>query len=259
MLAVFSRFHEVGPFTFVVAFLAGVISFLSPCVLPLVPGYLSIVTGLDIADLEAPRAAQYRRIAGTTGLFVLGFALVNIPLGITASLIGSTFQEHQVLLTRIGGVFVLAFSAFLIGSVFLKAPWLYREFKLHPRLGALGWATPIVVGAAFAFGWSPCVGPIYGSILTLAGESGRAGTGAALLAFYTLGLGVPFLVCGLALGTLRPLLLGMRKHLPAVVIGSALVMAVFGVLLVTNQLADLERSLSTFLRDHGLGWIVDLG
>jgi cytochrome c-type biogenesis protein len=259
LLALFSRFDHVGPLTYGLAFAGGVVSFLSPCVLPLVPGYLSVVTGLDLATLEGDSRKHLGRIVASTGLFVFGFALVWVPYGVAASAVGSLLHRHQEQLTRVSGVMILAFSAFLVGSVFLKAPWLYQELRFHPRLGALGRAAPVVLGAAFAFGWTPCIGPVLGSILTIAGNSGRAFTGATLLLAYTLGLGVPFLACGLALGSLGGLLKRVRKHFSMIVIGSAAVMAIFGFLLVTNQLATLSNHLSDFLRHHGFAWLVNLG
>jgi cytochrome c-type biogenesis protein len=259
VLALFKQFDSVHPFTFVIAFLGGIVSFLSPCVLPLVPGYLSIVTGIDLPTLEQRGHGQYGRIVLSTSLFVAGFAAVWVPLGAGASALGSVFHNHQVALTRISGVFVLLFAGFLIGSLFLRAPWLYQEMRFHPRANALGRAAPVVIGAAFAFGWTPCIGPVLGSIQTIAVNDGRPEVGAALLLVYTLGVGVPFLIVGLAFGALGGALRGVRRHFTWIVAVSALVMAAFGFLLVTNQLSVLSAHLQHFLQDHGMSWLVNLG
>ena len=137
----------------------------------------------------------------------------------------------------------------------MRAPWLYQEKRFHPQLGGLGMAAPFVLGAAFAFGWTPCSGPVLGSILTIAAQHNRAWTGGSLLMAYTLGLGLPFLACGLALGTLSGLMRRVKPHLGALVIVSSAVMAVFGVLLLTDQLATLNSHLSSVLDHVGLGWL----
>ncbi len=254
---VFHRFESVGPGSFLIAFAAGVLSFLSPCVLPLVPGYISIVTGLDLPTLSESRRSNRRRVTITTSLFVAGFAIVYVPIGTAAGAFGSALRTHQAALTRTSGVLLLAFAVFLGASVVVKAPWIYQEFRFHPRFARAGRGAPIVLGAAFAFGWTPCVGPIAGSATTIAAESGRAWTGAALLAVYTLGLGLPFLICGLALSTTTNLLRRVRRHFGAIIVASAIIMAIFAMLLITNQFAILNQHLSNFLQDHGMSWIKD--
>src|SRR4029078_4227337 len=181
LLALGSRISDVNTFAYLAALGGGVVSFLSPCVLPLLPGYLSIVTGLDIATLEQGRAAHTRRIVGTTSLFIAGFGTVYMLLGLTAASIGQPLRDHQVVLTRISGAIMLSMALFLIGSTFLRAPWLYQEKRFHPHLGHYGAAAPLVAGVAFGFGWSPCLGPILGSILGIAGSQERIWAGASLL------------------------------------------------------------------------------
>ena len=253
----FSRFHDVGPLTYFVAFAGGVLSFLSPCVLPLVPGYVSVVTGLDVGALADERRTNRRRIVITTSLFILGFALVYVPIGAAFGGLGATFKGNKIVLTRVSGVVVVAFALFLAGSVVAKAPWLYREMRFHPRLGALGKGAPVIIGAAFAFGWTPCVGPVSGSIITIATESGRAWTGATLLTAYTLGLGLPFMLVGLGIARMQVLMSRIRQHLDKLVVLSAIVMFGFGMLLVTNQLSTLNQNLTHFLDDHGMSWVKD--
>ncbi len=257
--AVFHRFDgttdHIGAPTYLLAFVAGIASFLSPCVLPLVPGYVSMVTGLDLSTLEGDTSGHRRQIVVTTGLFVAGFAAIYVPFGMAAAVFGGFLHRHQHQFTRASGVLVLAFAVFLAGSVVLRAPWLYQEKRFHPKLGGLGKAAPFVLGAAFAFGWTPCSGPVLGSILTIAAQHGRAWTGGSLLFAYTLGLGLPFLACGLALGSMTGVLRRVRPHFGALIVLSSLVMAIFGVLLITDQLAALNSHLSNFLDHIGLSWL----
>jgi cytochrome c-type biogenesis protein len=260
LLALGSRISDVNVFAYLAALGGGVVSFLSPCVLPLLPGYLSIVTGLDIATLEeGGRRAHTRRIIGTTSLFIAGFGTVYVLLGLTAASIGQPLRDHQVALTRISGALMFAMALFLIGSIFLRAPWLYQEKRFHPQLGRYGAAAPVVAGVAFGFGWSPCFGPILGSILGIAGSQERVWAGASLLAVYSIGLGLPFLVAGLALDRAAGTLGWVKRHFPLIVIGSAVVLATFGILLMFDELSRLSGDLQRWLTDAHLDWIVNLG
>ncbi len=258
-LLALERIQRVGPISYLVAFAGGVVSFLSPCVLPLVPGYLSMVTGLDISTLEKDSRAHLGGIAATTGVFVAGFGSVFVLLGLSASAIGGALRDHQDTLTRVSGALMLAMAIFLAGSTFLRLPWLYQEKRFHPQFGRFGKAAPFVAGAAFAFGWSPCIGPVLGSILTIAADSGRAWTGATLLGAYTLGLGLPFLVTGLALGSLGGALAWVKRHSQVVVLGSAALLGAFGVLLMLDQISALTRELQRSLDGTPLEWLVELG
>ncbi len=259
VLALFSRFENVSPGAYFFAFAGGFVSFLSPCVLPLVPGYVSMVTGLDIATLQEGSRAHLARIVGTTALFIAGFGVVFVLLGLSASSLGSTLIENKTLLTRLSGAVMLAMALFLLGSMFLRAPWLYQEKRFHPQLGRFGTAAPVVAGIAFGFGWSPCIGPILGSILGIAARQDRVWAGGSLLAVYTLGLGVPFLVVGLALGRVGGALAWVKRHFGVILVGSSLVLAVFGVLLVFNELSRVTADLQRALDNTGLDWLVNLG
>ncbi len=253
------RIEQVSPFSYAVAFLGGVVSFLSPCVLPLVPGYLSMVTGLDVSTLEKDSRSHLGGIAATTGVFVAGFGAVFVLLGLSASAVGAALRDHQDTLTRFSGALMLAMAIFLAGSTFLRLPWLYQEKRFQPQFGRFGRAAPFVAGAAFAFGWSPCIGPVLGSILTIAADSGRAWSGATLLGAYTLGLGLPFLATGLALGSLGGALTWVRRHSQTIVLGSAALLGAFGVLLMLDQLSTLTRELQRALDGTPLEWLVELG
>ncbi len=253
------EFDQVSAGAYLIAFVGGAIAFLSPCVLPLAPGYLSMVSGLDLATLEEGGRRHWGRIVATTGLFVAGFGIVFTLLGFSASTVGGALFDNQDLLTRISGGVMLAMAAFMLGSIFLKAPWLYRELRFHPRLGAWGKGAPFVLGVAFGFGWSPCIGPTLTSVLAIAGAEGKGFAGATLMLTYSLGLGVPFLVLGLALGRLTTTLSFVKRHFTGIVIASSLVLAGFGWLLVTDSLADLSAEMSKFLQDTPLEWLVELG
>jgi cytochrome c-type biogenesis protein len=253
------RIDTVSPLAYFLAFGGGVISFLSPCVLPLVPGYLSIVTGLDITTLREESRRYNGEIVRTTGLFILGFGTVFVILGLSASAVGSALAGQQDLLTRVSGAVMLGFALFLAGSVFLRAPWLYGELRFHPKLARYGRAAPVMMGVAFAFGWTPCLGPVLGSILTIAADSQRAWAGATLLGAYTLGLGLPFLACGLALGRLTGALDWVKRHMSAIVVMSAAVMVVFGLLLLFNLLSRANAEVTKVLDAVHLSWLVNLG
>ncbi len=249
----------VTPITYAVAFGGGLISFASPCVLPLVPGYLSIITGLDVGELQESKRSNMWAVTRDTGLFVLGFGIVFVLLGVSATSIGSFVFDQQILLTRISGALVLGMALFMLGSIYLQAPWLYQEMRFHPSLGRYGRAAPTVAGAAFGFGWTPCIGPVLTSILAIAAASGRASTGAGLLAAYTLGLGLPFLATGLLMGRLTGSLAWVQRHLQTIVIVSSLSLALFGVLLISNQLIRITSWLQELLGAIGLDFLVELG
>jgi cytochrome c-type biogenesis protein len=259
LLALGSRISDVNALAYLAAFGGGVVSFLSPCVLPLVPGYVSMVTGLDIATLQDDSRGNARRIIATTALFVSGFAAVFVALGLSASAFGQLLRDHQSLLTRISGAVMLAMGLFLLGSMFLRAPWLYQEKRFAPQLGRFGTAAPVVAGAAFGFGWSPCIGPILGSILGIAATQDRVVAGATLLIAYSLGLGVPFLMTGLLLGRLGGAFGWVKRHFPLIVGTAAAVLCLFGVLLMFDQLPRVSAELQRWLTDANLEWLVELG
>jgi cytochrome c-type biogenesis protein len=259
LLAALSRIDSVDPLAYLTAFGGGVVSFLSPCVLPMVPAYLSMVTGLDVATIQEGRRENAVAVLRTTALFVVGFGAVFVALGLSATALGSVLFDYQETLTRISGAVMLAMAMFLAGSLFLQAPWLYQERRFHPRFGAFGGAAPLVIGAAFGFGWTPCIGPVLGSIILIASTTGRAWAGGTLLAAYALGLGVPFLVSGVALGRLEGAFMFVKRHFPAIVLTSAVVLGVFGVVLVLDQFSYLTARLQHVLDATGLDWIVNLG
>jgi len=174
-----------------IAFAAGVLGFFSPCILPLIPGYLSFVCGLSLDELETGRIGHRGRVLGATALFVIGFSVIFTALGASASLAGSFVLSNRDLLSRLGGAIVILFGLTVLGVVAI--PGLARERRILITRRPTGWIGVLLVGMAFGFAWTPCVGPILGAILTLAATTERAGGGAVLLFVYSLGLGLPFL------------------------------------------------------------------
>ncbi len=226
------------------------------------PGYLSVITGLDITKAHSAEGSRWERlwpIARSTSLFILGFSAVFIGLGMSASALGNVLFDNQIWLTRISGFLVFAMGFFLLGSLLTTDPRYFKEARFHPNLGKFGPAAPTVAGAAFGFGWTPCIGPVLGSILTLAATTDGTFTGGTLLAAYSLGLGVPFLATGLLFGHLSGAFAWVKRNMRTIVIISAVSLIGFGVLLMTNQLIRITTTLQELLRSVGLEWIVNLG
>ena len=184
--------------SYIFAFLAGIVSFLSPCVLPLIPGYVSMVSKMSFEELtDGSMKGKTTRIFFPSLLFVLGFSFVFVSLGAGASFVGNFIHENKVLLLRISGVIIILFGLFSMDI--LKISHLYRERRINIPQSNLGLIGTFLLGIAFGFGWTPCVGPILASILLYASTAEGAGKGASLLFVYSIGLGLPFLLTGLAL------------------------------------------------------------
>jgi len=215
--------------SFALAFLAGLLSFLSPCVLPLIPSYVGFLTGLTLEELEARRGTAFLH-----GLwFVAGFSLVFIVLGVTASALGVWLLHSQVWIGRIGGAVVILFGLYLLGL--LRPAFLMRERKVQLARKPLGYAGSALVGVTFGAAWTPCIGPILGAILTLAAAQASVGHGAALLAVYSIGLAIPFLVTALALDRFLVWFQRFRPYLVWVERIAGVVLIVLGLLLVTDR------------------------
>lgn len=231
-----------GGLSLPVAFLAGLVSFLSPCVLPLLPAYLSFMTGLtttELAESDRPTA----RVLVPSLLFVLGFTIVFVGLGASASLLGQFLAAYRGIVERIAGVVVVAFGVLMLGIV--KVPWLYGEARVDMgRARSFGRGAALVMGMAFAAGWTPCVGPILGSILALAGQSQSAVQGALLLVVYSAGLGVPFVLVALLFGRARPLLAWMGRHALTLNRAAGIILVAIGLLLFTGRLSLLTNLLA---------------
>lgn len=242
-----------------VAFGGGIISFLSPCVLPIVPGYLSFISGVSVAELEEGDDRPLLRIAVNTGLFIAGFTLVFTLLFLTTTAVSDVIFRNQEELTRIAGLLVFLMALYLAGSQLVNAPGMYREFRFHPHLERFGPVAAPVAGAAFGLGWTPCIGPVLASVLTVASTQDETARGALLLIAYSLGLGVPFLVLGLALGRLAGVLGWFRRHSRAITLVSAALLGAFGVVLMLNRLPWVTVRLQQALETVGLDRLVSLG
>jgi len=228
--------------TSVVAFTAGVFSFLSPCVLPLVPSYISFVAGMSLQEFEGGKEGKIRRaIFLNAVLFILGFSAVFIALGASFSLLGQLLLGSIDVVRKVAGILIILFGLFIAGI--LKVPFLMRERRLQLQERPAGYLGAVLVGAAFGAGWIPCVGPILGSILTLAGTSETAGRGVALLTAYSLGLGVPFLLSALALNGFNRFLQRFRPYMRLMEVGAGFLLVLIGVLLFTGYLTLLNSYL----------------
>lgn len=220
------------------AFIAGILTFLAPCTLPLVPGYLGFISGVSLEDLNDPtKTKRIRRKIFLNGLFfILGFSAVFIVLGTLAGLAGQALFPYRVWLGRIGGIFVILFGLFMLNV--LKIPFLSKEVQIKaPAFFKRGNAlNSLVLGSAFGLGWTPCVGPILGSILTLAAASTTVSQGAILLSVFSLGLSVPFLVITLTIGSASAYLKRISKYLNVVSAIGGLFLIFLGILLLTNKL-----------------------
>jgi cytochrome c-type biogenesis protein len=222
-----------------VAFAAGVVSFLSPCVLPLVPGYVSMLSGASIEELKAGAGpALVARIFRNSIAFVVGFSVVFITLGASATAVGRFLLAQRTVFNIAAGVIIIIFGLHLTGLV--KIPLLYREARMNtgaPRRGLLG---AFLLGFAFAFGWTPCIGPILTGILALAATRETVFQGMFLLAVYSAGLAIPFVLTGLGLSQFLKFYSGFRKHLHVVEVASGVLLIALGVLMAFNKLTMIS-------------------
>lgn len=244
--------NDLGQATFliqaVVAFGGGVISFVSPCVLPLLPGYLAMMSGYSTAEIAEGNVSTARMLR-TVGLFVAGFTVVFAVLGATATGLSQMINRNLPDITRIAGFVVIVFGLLIVlMAVTNRGPMaaLSRERRFDVRPSRLGSFAPPVMGMAFAFGWTPCVGPILTVVLANAATQDTVGRGVGLLVAYSLGLGIPFLVAGLGL---MKLFSRMGRWLQPITIASGLALAAFGVVMVTGTLNDWSAELSRFFID----------
>lgn len=234
----------------VAAFVAGVVSFLSPCVLPLIPGYLSFMTGLTSTELADSDAHRTGDLLVPALLFVLGFSLVFVGLGASASVLGRFLSQHHAIIEKVAGIVVVLFGVLMLGIV--KIPGLYGEARFDlARARSFGRGAGIVMGMAFAAGWTPCVGPILGSILLLASATGSAARGALLLFAYSMGLGVPFLLVALLFARAAPLLRWLNRHSLIVNRVAGIVLIAVGVLIFSGKFTLIASWLTRFVPTFG--------
>ena len=232
------------------ALAAGFVSFLSPCVLPLVPGYLSAVTGVMPNELDR---APMRRVLGPSLLFVASFSAIFIVLGLGATALGSTLNEHRPQLELVSGGVIIALGLFFLSTPFIAR--INKEWRVDALMERAGRGGPVVAGAAFAIAWTPCVGPTLASILAAASTSATVGHGGVLLAFYSAGLAVPFLLTALAFDRATSAFRWIREHYVLVTGVSGAVLVLMGVLMLTGELTRLNVQAQSLLQDLGLDFL----
>jgi len=241
--------------TVVAAFAVGFVSFISPCVLPLVPGYLSAVSGVSVSELQRGERSLLRVLAPAV-VFCMSFTAVFVALGMTATGLGSALQDSRGTLDQIAGGVIVA-----LGVLFLLTPFvpkLNREWRPDALLSRAGSGGPLIAGAAFAFAWTPCIGPTLGAILTAASTQDSVGGGAVLLLFYSLGLSIPFLLTALAFTRAWGAFRWLRDRYVAITAVSGVVLIAMGVLLLTGELTRLNSEAQQALDSLGLNLFGEL-
>ena len=223
----------------IIAFGAGLISFLSPCVLPLIPGYISYISGESLGDI----VEKQKKILLKTVLFSLGFSLVFISFGATASFIGNLLLEYSNSLRIVAGLVIIIFSLQLIGILNLN--FLNKEKRIYTKNYSNNLFFPLMVGAAFGFGWTPCIGPVLGSILALSATETTIVSGVILLSFYSLGLAIPFILSGYYMTIFLNSKKGFSKHYSKVKKGGGIILLITGVLILTNSIQVISYYILT--------------
>lgn len=235
-----------GPGLFL-AVAAGFVSFISPCCLPLVPGYLATVCGKSADERSANLTVVLRSLT-----FIAGFAAVFIALGMSATALGSLLRDNQLMLRKVAGVAIVVLGLFFIASVFVTR--LNQEWRPAGLLERAGRSGPLLAGVAFAFAWTPCVGPTLGAILGLASLEQSTAQGAGLLAAYSVGLAVPFLLSAIAFGAAQRGFGWLKRHYAAIQVASGLLLVVMGVLVLTDELFRLNIEAQRALNELGLNF-----
>ncbi len=226
---------------------AGLVSFLSPCVLPLVPGYLSAVTGVSVSELDR---AERHRVLVPSLVFVASFSTIFILLGLTATGIGQTLQDHRDTLEKIAGAVIIAMGVLFVASLFIVR--LNREWRVDALMSRAGKGGPLLAGMAFAIAWTPCIGPTLGAILSAAALSSSAAHGAFLLAVYSAGLGIPFLITALAFSRMTTTFDAVKRHYPAIMGVAGGILIAMGVLILTGDFFQLNVEAQKLTSDLGL-------
>ncbi len=245
---------DAGSVSFLLAFSAGFLSFVSPCVLPLIPSYVSYITGISFEDLvEGGEEKNFTRICFLNSIaFIAGFTIVFMALGASSSLIGAALRDYQDIIMRMGGLLIIFFGLFVIGVI--RLDFINADKKFHLAEKPAGYLGSVLVGIVFAAGWTPCIGPILGSILSIAATEGSLSFGIQLLFVYSIGLGIPFLITSMALNTFLHHLPKVTRHMKVITTISGLILIGVGVLLLTDRFTDL----SNWFQSVGLGWDIDI-
>ena len=238
---------EASSLSLFIAFGAGLLSFLSPCVLPLVPSYISFITGMNLEDLQGSR----RDTIVHALLFVLGFSLIFLALGAGATVFGQIMLRYRDVISRVGGLLIIIFGLYLLGVFNLS--FLMKDTRLHLANKPLGYFGTLVVGIAFGAGWSPCIGPILGAILTMAANEADLGRGLTLLGAYSMGLAVPFVAAAVMVERFIELFAKVRQHMVWVNRAAGALLLLVGGLMVSNRFTLLANWLQGFTPD----WILN--
>ena len=236
--------------TLLAAFAAGFLSFVSPCVLPLIPGYISFVSGISVDEMRGDTAPATSRLQVflTSLAFVIGFSIVFVALGASATAIGKFMFAKLPLLSKIAGVILIIFGLHTMGV--FRLAFLDTEKRVHSQRKPAGPLGAMLVGVAFAFGWTPCIGPILGGILAIAGSKNSVGEGILLLAVYSLGLGIPFLLTSLAINQFFGAAKKIRRYYHGIELASGVLLIAIGVLIITGQLTIIVRYLQPYLPSY---------
>ena len=232
---------------------AGLVSFLSPCVLPLVPGYLSAVTGVAASDLEH---ANWRQVLVPSLLFIASFSAIFIALGVTATGVGDLLRDNRELLNKIAGAVIVAMGVLFVAATFVTR--LNREWHVEALIARAGSGGPVVAGAAFAIAWTPCIGPTLAAILSAAALSETAGRGAFLLGVYSAGLAIPFLATSLAFSRMTTAFDAVKRHYAVIIGAGGAILIVMGVLVYTGELFQLNIEAQKLLDSVGLNFFDDV-
>ena len=224
----------------IVAFTAGLLSFLSPCVIPIIPSYLSFVSGVSLEEMSAPhiKAGVRRRVVFNSLAFILGFSIIFVSLGASASYLASLFLGYRSFIRTLGGAFIILVGIYLVG--FLKIPLLDRYLQLNLRDKPAGYLGSVLVGVTFGAAWIPCVGPVLGAILTLAGTSAEIRSGIFLLVSYAAGLAVPFLLSAVAVSSFFQFSNAFRCYVHTVHVAAGVLLIMVGILLITYYMTVLN-------------------
>lgn len=234
----------------IAALLAGMVSFLSPCVLPLVPGYLSAVSGVSVEDLED---GDWRHVLVPSTIFVASFSAVFILLGLTATQIGAALNDHRELLDKIAGALIILMGVLFVASFFVVR--LNREWHFDGLMARAGKGGPLVAGVAFALAWTPCIGPTLGAILSAASLSDSAARGALLLAVYSAGLAIPFLLTAIAFNRMTMAFAVVKRHYNVIVAIGGVILIAMGVLVWTGELFRINIEIQKWFSESGLDFL----
>ena len=244
--------NSIGQVSLFAAFSAGLLSFISPCVLPLVPSYMSYITGLSIENLAQKQERERFKSAIILNalLFIAGFSTVFIAFGASASFIGQVLYEYQDIIRKVGGVLIIIFGLYLLGI--LKLNFLMTERRLHFESRPVGYVGSFLIGTAFAAGWTPCVGPVLGTILAYASTTESMSSGVMLLSAYSFGLGLPFFLTAFGMDTFLSYFKSVRSYLGGVSVISGILLIIVGIMIFT----DSVTLFTSFLERNGIGWYI---